>query len=153
VPAEHFAYLLISAPLPNVYLGGAMVTDSYGLPLEFRYTDPIQPSRLQQVLYGAMLGQYIKQDVIFNHLLKSLESQFRFLLVNDESLLQASSKLSRMCQVSKVLVEAGGYMDLPEPLSRIKRALELLSKEALSREALSKDGLKEGASSREFGAE
>lgn len=86
------AYLLVSSPLPNVFIGGLMVTDCRGLPIEFRYTEPIQPTKLQQVLYGQVLSAYIKREVILETLLRNMETKFRCLLVEDEHLLDYPAK-------------------------------------------------------------
>jgi len=86
------AYLLITSPTPNVYMGGLMVTDDHGLPLEFRYTEPIQPTRIQQVLYGQALAAYIKQDVILETLLKNVEARFKALFVEDPHFLDYPAK-------------------------------------------------------------
>jgi hypothetical protein len=80
------AYLRIASPRPNLYIGGLMVVDSRGLPLEFRYTEPIQPTKLQQILYGAALTPYLKRDVILETLLKQLESRPCCLIVGEDSL-------------------------------------------------------------------
>lgn len=80
------AYLTVTSPMPNVFIGGVMVTDNRGLPIEFRYTDPIQPTRIQQILYGQVLSAYIKREVILETLVKSIESKFKCLLVEDENL-------------------------------------------------------------------
>jgi hypothetical protein len=82
-------YLLILSPSSSLFLGGLMVTDERGLPMEFRYTEPIQPSKIQQVLYGGILSRYIKQDIILETLLKNCESRLSCLIVEDESLLEA----------------------------------------------------------------
>lgn len=86
------AYLLVSSPVPNVYIGGLMVTDGRGLPVEFRYTEPIQPTKIQQILYGQVLSAYIKREVILETLLKNIEAKFKCLLVEDEHLLDYPSK-------------------------------------------------------------
>lgn len=85
-------YLLVSSPVPNVFIGGLMVTDGRGLPVEFRYTEPIQPTKIQQVLYGQVLSAYIKREVILETLLKNLESKFKCLLVEDEHLVDYPAK-------------------------------------------------------------
>ncbi len=85
-------YLMVSSPVPNVYVGGLMVTDGRGLPVEFRYTEPIQPSKIQQVLYGQVLSAYIKREVILETLLKNIESKFKCLLVEDEHLVDYPAK-------------------------------------------------------------
>jgi hypothetical protein len=85
-------YLMVTSPIPNVYIGGLMVTDTRGLPVEFRYTEPIQPTKIQQVLYGQVLSAYIKREVILETLLKSMEAKFKCLLVEDEHLLDYPAK-------------------------------------------------------------
>ncbi|MEM0952122.1 MAG: hypothetical protein AAGI66_08285 [Cyanobacteria bacterium P01_H01_bin.74] len=82
-------YISIISPGSNQFIGGLMVTDSRGLPVEFRYTEPVQPSKIQQVLYGGILGHYIKQEVILETLLKNCELKPHCLLTEDESLLEA----------------------------------------------------------------
>lgn len=89
---QKLGYLMVTSPVPNVYIGGLMVTDARGLPVEFRYTEPIQPTKIQQVLYGQVLSAYIKREVILETLLKSLESRFKCLLVEDEHFLDYAAK-------------------------------------------------------------
>jgi len=48
----------------NAYLGGYLVTNSWGRPLEFRLSSPVQPNRIQQILYGASLEPYICGNLI-----------------------------------------------------------------------------------------
>jgi hypothetical protein len=86
------AYLMVSSPVPNVYIGGLMVTDGRGLPVEFRYTEPIQPTKIQQILYGQVLSAYIKREVVLETLLKNIESKFKCLLVEDEQMLDYPAK-------------------------------------------------------------
>lgn len=82
------AYLKISMPVSGIYVGGVMVTDERGLPIEFQYTEPIQPNSIQQILYGQVLSRYIKQDVILGTLLKNLKEPYDCLLVDDEQLME-----------------------------------------------------------------
>jgi hypothetical protein len=56
------------------YLGGLLLTDASGIPLDFRYTEPITPTRLQSVLYGKALEPHLKEEVIQRTLLKELKS-------------------------------------------------------------------------------
>ena len=48
-------YVLSPAVAEDVFMGGAMVTDASGLPLEFRYTEPVRATKLQRILYGDVL--------------------------------------------------------------------------------------------------
>lgn len=45
-------------------LGGYLVTNAWGRPLEFRLTTAVQPTRVQQVLYGPTLTEYLHADLI-----------------------------------------------------------------------------------------
>jgi hypothetical protein len=56
------------------YLGGLLLTDTSGIPLDFRYTEPITPTKLQGVLYGKALEPHLKEEVIQKTLLKELKT-------------------------------------------------------------------------------
>ena len=48
----------------NGYLGGYLVTNQWGRPLEFRLSTAVQPNRVQQILYGGTLEPYLCADLI-----------------------------------------------------------------------------------------
>lgn len=56
------------------YLGGLLLTDTSGIPIDFRYTEPITPTRLQSVLYGKALEPHLKEEVIQKTLLKEIKT-------------------------------------------------------------------------------
>ena len=45
-------------------LGGYLVTNLWGRPLEFRLSTAVQPNRVQQILYGPTLTEYLHADLI-----------------------------------------------------------------------------------------
>ena len=45
-------------------LGGYLVTNAWGRPLEFRLSTAVQPNRVQQILYGTTLAEYLHADLI-----------------------------------------------------------------------------------------
>lgn len=49
---------------PSGWVGGYLVTNSWGRPLEFRLTTAVQPNRVQAALYGPTLTEYILADLI-----------------------------------------------------------------------------------------
>jgi hypothetical protein len=49
---------------PTGWLGGYLVTNAWGRPLEFRLTTAVQPNRVQTVLYGPTLSEYLYADLI-----------------------------------------------------------------------------------------
>jgi hypothetical protein len=88
-------YLLSLTVAENVFMGGAMVTDAYGLPLEFRYTEPVRATKLQRVLYGDVLETYIHTDVILANLLERMEQKPPLYLVSDSAFLSALDRRGR----------------------------------------------------------
>lgn len=48
----------------NGYLGGYLVTNVWGRPLEFRLSSAVQPNKVQQILYGETLVPYICGELI-----------------------------------------------------------------------------------------
>jgi hypothetical protein len=46
------------------YVGGYLVTNSWGRPLEFRLSSAVQPNRVQQILYGHTLQSYLCAELI-----------------------------------------------------------------------------------------
>jgi hypothetical protein len=75
----------------GTYVGGLMVTDDNGMPLDFRYTDPISPTRLQRALYGGALDRYLRADVVAVALFNAVQEKPTVVLVEDEGLLEDAS--------------------------------------------------------------
>jgi hypothetical protein len=50
-------------------VGGLLVTNRFGRPLEFQCTTPVRPNRTQQILYGPTLRPYLLAEVIGRTLL------------------------------------------------------------------------------------
>ncbi|HBG50037.1 MAG TPA: hypothetical protein DDW90_11210 [Cyanobacteria bacterium UBA9971] len=171
------AYGIAYSSSSKGYLGAILITDYKGFPLEFRYTDPIVPTKIQQVLYGEGLEKYLKIDVITDSLIKALSQDISVLFVEDEDILAyknskipivrlSSTKASPLsaagdyqkikknevllqtshakcpirllfkddfvCEgtifdsIVEMLVDAGKFMDVDEPLSRVQKTLELI---------------------------
>jgi len=65
------------------YLGGLLVTNAWGRPLEFRLTSAVTPNKVQQILYGDTLGGYLCGEVIGKTLLDKTTTPVRFVLVDN----------------------------------------------------------------------
>lgn len=57
------------------YAGGVMIVDSRGIPVEFKYTDPITPTKLQKVLYGDVLEKYLREEIIIGNIVGKIENK------------------------------------------------------------------------------
>ncbi len=86
------AYLMIYKDREENYTGGVLITDGYGIPLEFKYSEPIKPTNLQKILYGKSIEKFITVDIISKKLLLSVQEKPRFVLINDLSLINSVSK-------------------------------------------------------------
>ncbi|MGQ9855464.1 MAG: hypothetical protein ACUVQF_01890 [Fervidobacterium sp.] len=69
------------------YLGGILIVNDYGIPVEFKYSEPIAPTRLQQIIYGNSLEYYLNTEIISKGLIQKLENRPELLLVEDPMLL------------------------------------------------------------------
>ena len=112
-------YLLSLSVAEDVFMGGAMVTDTHGLPLEFRYTEPVRATKLQRILYGGVLEKYIHGDVIAGNLIGRLEHKPDLFVVSEPSLLetaQAAGKRVLLLLPSRVppLKEFGATQDISD---------------------------------------
>jgi len=81
-------YLTAAEVEPSLFLGAAMTTDSFGLPVEFRYTEPVRATPLQRILYGSALHRYLCREVIATTLLQAMEMHPEVWVVQDETLLE-----------------------------------------------------------------
>ena len=61
------------------HMGGILVTNQIGVPLEFKYTEPVAATRLHKILYGSVLEKYLHETVIRDRLgreIRTLPSYF-----------------------------------------------------------------------------
>jgi hypothetical protein len=54
------------------YVGGLLVTNHFGRPLEFQCTAPLKPNRTQEILYGPTLVPYVLGDLIGRTLIEKV---------------------------------------------------------------------------------
>ncbi len=54
------------------YVGGLLVTNHFGRPLEFQCTAPLKPNRTQEILYGPTLIPYVLGDLIGRTLIEKV---------------------------------------------------------------------------------
>ena len=73
----------------NEYRGAVLIVDFRGIPLDFRYTDPVSPTKLEKVLYGGSLDVYIREEVILESLIKATEEKPDLWICQDRHLLSS----------------------------------------------------------------
>jgi hypothetical protein len=77
---------VVSCEGDGAYLGALMVTDHTGLPLDFRYTDPITPTRLQRALYGGVLDRHLRTEVVARTLIGAVARPPTIIVVEERAL-------------------------------------------------------------------
>lgn len=50
------------------HMGAILVTNQIGVPVEFKYTEPVAATRLHKILYGSVLEKYLHETVIRDRL-------------------------------------------------------------------------------------
>ena len=109
-PAGHLGFLTVLRE-PGGYLGGYLVTNLWGRPLEFRLSTPVQPSRIQKVLYGETLRPYICADLIGKTLIEKTATDTQIIVTD----CQPALDLRRLIEIPVVWLTTSG--DRPVPLS------------------------------------
>jgi hypothetical protein len=68
-------------------VGGLLVTNRFGRPLEFQCTTPVKPNRTQQILYGPTLRPYLLTEVIGRTLLDKVSVKPHLVFIETPELL------------------------------------------------------------------
>jgi len=126
------------------YLGGYLVTNAWGRPLEFRLSTTVQPNRVQQILYGDTLEPFVCADLIGKTLIDKTATAADLVLTDQRAVLDlrwrvdvpvalvearaasAPQPHSRFpadeARVRQMLADLAG-LDLAEPFARIRDAI------------------------------
>ena len=75
------------------YVGGYLVTNTWGRPLEFRLSSAVQPNKVQQVLYAGTLVSYICGDLIGKALVERAGVPVQLVVTTCEHALDLRHKL------------------------------------------------------------
>jgi len=145
------------------YTGGYLVTNAWGRPLEFRLTTPVQPNRVQEILYGATLADYIHTDLIGRTLVDKTTATATLIVTDTLAVLPLASRISvpvvavggsdahfvfeharstlpLACAEGQAAIEAllanvDAAVDLAEPFARIRDAVREARTLGMSRAA------------------
>lgn len=76
-------YIDIYGTQRDGYIGGVLITDIVGVPIEFRHTELVNPGRVQKILYGRSLERFLKCESMAKCLLNDLKNKPDLLVVPD----------------------------------------------------------------------
>lgn len=101
----HLGFLRV-ALTDQGYVGGLLVTNHFGRPLEFQCTTPVRPNRTQEILYGPTLEPFICSELIGKTLYERLGIKPQLIIVQQENLLELRRQIDvpTGCLVEKSLV-------------------------------------------------
>ena len=94
---------------PSGYLGGYLVTNAWGRPLEFRLSTAVQPSRVQQILYGDTMRAYVCADLIGKTLLEKTATAAQIIVTD----CQPALDLRQLIEIPVVWLTTSGDRLVP----------------------------------------
>jgi len=104
--------------LDEKHMGAILITNEIGVPLEFKYTEPVTATRLHKILYGSVLDKYLHETVIRDRLGREVRSTPDFFITSyDEKEFLGSISNREMVAVQKFNLPPG---DLTGSFSRIR---------------------------------
>jgi len=92
--AKNLGYVLVDGS-EGVFRGAVLVTDFRGIPADFRYTDPIKPSRIEKILYGSALDVYLKEELILESVVGAVEIQPTLWICRESDLLEPLARITK----------------------------------------------------------
>jgi hypothetical protein len=100
------------------HTGGILVTNQIGVPLEFKYTEPVVVTGMHRILYGSSLERYLHETVIRDRLARELRSEPEFFLCPyDEKEYLAPMASREMIAVQRL---RAGQSEAAGPFTRIR---------------------------------
>ena len=81
-------FSILRIPNSDGYVGGMLVLDQRGVPMEFRCTLPVRPTQAQKALYGNTLEPYVFNQLIGLPLTQALTNQPVCYIVKNTMLLE-----------------------------------------------------------------
>jgi hypothetical protein len=104
--------------LDEKHMGAILVTNEIGVPLEFKYTEPVTATKLHKILYGSVLEKYLHETVIRDRLGREIRSTPDFFITSyDQKEFLGSLSNREMVAVQKYSLPPG---EVSGPFSRIR---------------------------------
>jgi hypothetical protein len=94
------------------YVGGLLVTNHLGRPVEFQCTTPVRPNRTQEILYGPTLQPFLYAELIGKTLFERINAKPDLILIQQESLLDLRHEIG--VPVGCLVAESDRSRDLPD---------------------------------------
>ena len=76
------------------FVGGLLVTNQLGRPLEFQCTTPVKPNRTQEILYGPTLNSFVCAELIGKTLFERLQVKPQVIVSDQPEMLALRTVIS-----------------------------------------------------------
>jgi hypothetical protein len=100
------------------HMGAILVTNQIGVPLEFKYTEPVVATKLHRILYGSVLERYLHETVIRDRLGREIRSTPSYFIAPYEE----KEFLGSLANREMIAIQKCGLppSDLAGPFTRIR---------------------------------
>src|SRR5262245_52629858 len=88
----HLGFLTVFAEGTG-FLGGYLVTNSWGRPIEFRLSTAVQPNKVQQILYAGTLTEYLCAELIGRTLVEKTATPVHLIVTDSANVLPLRSRV------------------------------------------------------------
>lgn len=105
------------------YVGGLLVTNHLGRPLEFQCTAPVRPNKTQEILYGPTLQPFIYSELIGKTLFERVKVQPELIIISQVELIDLRTSIS--VPVACLIDSEDSQRELPDQ-TRIQLGMQQL---------------------------
>lgn len=99
-------------------MGAVLITNQIGVPLEFKYTEPVIATRLHKILYGSVLEKYLHETVIRDRLAQEVRNApFYFIAPYEEKEFLGAVANREMVAIQKCGIPPS---EVSGPLTRLR---------------------------------
>ncbi len=120
----HLGFLAVVSDAGG-WLGGYLVTNSWGRPVEFRLSTAVQPNRVQHALYGPTLAEYLHADLIGKTLVEKTPTKPDLVVVNTPPALALRGRIDvpvvglKLADAGAESQAAGGLVTFTHPRASV----------------------------------
>lgn len=111
------------------HIGGLLITNQNGRPLEFQCTTPVKPNRTQEILFGETLRSWLLGELIGSTLLDRVSIKPGIIITSDPNLLELRNHtaipVACAADAKSRAAEQGGTLRVGGSLLRFHGAHEL----------------------------
>ncbi|MCD6119799.1 hypothetical protein J7K50_08190 [bacterium] len=90
---SNIGYLCAKHISDSRWLGGLLVVDELGLPIEFKHTEPCEPSGLARLLHGGRLEWHLKVNVVGLPLISAITSNVAAVICDENVYLRLQPRV------------------------------------------------------------